>query len=481
MENIGIIELRKKLLSGEITVTEAVNYYFSRIEEKDGELNAFITLNKEIALKQAKEYDDNPTLLKEKKLGGVPIAIKDVFTTDGLRTTCASMILDDYVPVYNATVVQKVIDAGAIIIGKTNLDEFCHGSSTTTSAYGPSRNPWDLTKLPGGSSGGSATAIAADLCTVALGTETAGSVRLPASWCGLIGFKPTYGRVSRYGVLAMGSSLDSPGPMVRKVEDAALMMEVLAGHDENDFTTQKVGVSDYVKDLDINRIKGLKVGVPKEYMELDLSDGVRENTQKAIEVLKELGAEIVEVNILDPKYSIATYTLVCRSEVSSNLARYDSTRYGISDGKKDTSMQYIEDSRGKGFGEEAKRRVMTGTFALSAGYSDEYYKKAEKVRQLMTENILGILDKVDVIIGPTTPTTALTDEDAENNPLFGEMADVLAEASSLGGLPGVSVPSGLSEGMPTGLNIVSRHFEEQLILDVALAYQNATDKLVYPR
>jgi aspartyl-tRNA(Asn)/glutamyl-tRNA(Gln) amidotransferase subunit A len=473
MENLGVIQAREKLLSGEITAVELTEYYFSQIEKKDSGLNAFLTLNKESALKEAEAYDSDRSLLESRKLGGIPLAVKDVFSTKNLRTTCASKILDNYVPVYESTPTRKVLDEGAIFLGKTNLDQFCHGSSTVTSAYGPSRNPYDTTKVPGGSSGGSAAATAADLCTAALGTETAGSIRLPASWCNIVGMKPTYGRVSRYGVLAMGSSLDSPGPMTKNVEDAAYMLSIMAGADPNDFTSSDKSVPDYYRNLDAKRIKGLKLGLPVEYMELDLSDGVRKRIEEAIEVLKDLGAEVVDVRILDPKYSIATYTLVCRSEVSSNLARYDGSRYSPAGDLEETASAYFESTRGKGFGQEPKRRVMTGTYALSSGYADKYYKKAEAVRQMIIDDVLKTLKKVDLIIGPATPTTALTDDEALNNPLFGEMADVLAEASSLGGMPGISVPAGFVDKLPIGLGIFGRHFDEQLILDAAYAYQEA--------
>lgn len=475
MENLGVLEARKKLLNGELKASELTEHYFEQIEKKDGELNAFLTLNKESALKEAQVYDSDRNLLESKKLGGIPLAIKDVFTTKNLRTTCASLILDNYTPVYESTPTKKVLDEGAIFLGKTNLDQFCHGSSTVTSAYGATRNPYDTTKVPGGSSGGSAAAVAADMCTAALGTETAGSIRLPASWCNIVGMKPTYGRVSRFGVLAMGSSLDSPGPMTKNVEDAAYMLSIMAGHDKNDFTSSTKPVPDYYANLDAKRLRGLKLGLPVEFMELELSEGVRKRINESVERLKDLGAEIVDVRILDPKYSIATYTLVCRSEVSSNLARYDGTRYSPAGQIDDTFAQYFEETRGKGFGHEPKRRVMTGTYALSAGYADKYYKKAEAVRQMIIEDLLKTLGEVDLIIGPSTPTTALTDDEALNNPLFGEMADVLAEGSSLAGLPGISVPAGFVDKLPIGLGMIGRHFDEQLILDAAYAYQAKND------
>jgi aspartyl-tRNA(Asn)/glutamyl-tRNA(Gln) amidotransferase subunit A len=357
-----------------------------------------------------------------------------------------------------------------IVLGKTNLDQFCHGSSTVTSYYGPTRNPHDLSKLPGGSSGGSAAATAADMCVGSLGTETAGSIRLPASWCGVVGLKPTYGRVSRYGVLAMGSSLDSPGPIVKSVEDAAYVLSIIAGYDSNDFTTYKEDVPNYFENLDPSRIKDMKFVIPKEYLEVDLTDGVRKNFEQSVELLKSLGAQIDEISIMDAKFAMAVYTVTCRSEVSSNLARYDGTRYGLDGKEKDTIINYFESTRGDGFGEEPKRRVMTGTFSLSAGYADEYFKKSEQVRQLLREDFDKIFKKYDVIVAPTTPSTALNDEDA-NNPLFGEIADILAEGSSLAGLPGLTIPNGLENSMPTGIQFISNHLEEQKILDAGLGLE----------
>ena len=464
MENLSITEIRKKLLSKELSAKEVVQYYLDQIDKKEKDLNAYITVLKEDSLKKAEYFDNNFDKESKKKMGGIPIAVKDVFSTKGILTTCASHILDGYKPVFESTVTKKLLDKGMIILGKTNLDQFCHGSSTITSYYGPTRNPHDLTKLPGGSSGGSAAATASDMCAGSLGTETAGSIRLPASWCGVVGLKPTYGRVSRYGVLAMGSSLDSPGPIVKSVEDAAYILSIIAGYDENDFTTYKKDVPDYFKNLDPSKIKDMKFAVPKEYLEVDLSNGVRKNFEDSISLLKSLGARVDEVSIMDAKFAMAVYTVTCRSEVSSNLARYDGTRYGLEGDSKDTTKEYFESTRGEGFGEEPKRRIMTGTFSLSAGYADEYFKKSEQVRQLIREDFNRVFKDYDVIVAPTTPSTALSDKDADN-PLFGEIADILAEGSSLAGLPGLTIPNGLENGMPTGIQFISNHLEEQKILD----------------
>jgi aspartyl-tRNA(Asn)/glutamyl-tRNA(Gln) amidotransferase subunit A len=475
--NLTITQLREKLIKKEISAKEIVQYYLDRIEKLDKSLNTYIHVFAEDSLKQAKELDNDFNKLKENKLAGIPVSVKDIFSTKGLPTTAASKILDGYKPVYDATVVKKLKREQAILIGKTNLDQFCHGSGTVTSYYGPSRNPWDTERLPGGSSGGSAAAIAADLCTTSIGTETAGSIRLPASWCGIVGLKPTYGRVSRYGVLAMGSSLDSPGPLTKSVEDAAYMLGIMAGYDESDFTSSKAEVPNYYESLDASKIKGMKIALPKEYLKLELEEGVRKNFLNAVDTLKKLGAKIEEVNILDPKYGIAVYTITCRSEVSSNLARYDGTRYGYEGSESKSIIDLYESTRGEGFGEENKRRIMTGTFSLSAGYADEYFKKSEQVRQLIKEDLNSILKEYDLIIGPTTPSIALKDKDAEN-PLFGELADVLAESSSEAGLPGISIPSGLSEGMPTGIQFIGRHFGEQTILNASYALEKEIGRVI---
>jgi aspartyl-tRNA(Asn)/glutamyl-tRNA(Gln) amidotransferase subunit A len=470
MENLGIVEIRKKLLEKEVSATEVVQYYLDQIEKKDDELNSYITVTKELALEKAKQFDKDFDKESKKKMGGIPIGIKDVFSTKDILTTCASQILDDYKPVFESTVTKRLLDEGMITIGKTNLDQFCHGSGTVTSYYGPTRNPHDLSKLPGGSSGGSAAATSADLCAGSLGTETAGSLRLPASWCGVVGLKPTYGRVSRYGVLAMGSSLDSPGPLVKSVEDAAYVLSIIAGYDKNDFTTYKEEVPNYFENLDPSKIKGMRLAIPKEYLEVELTEGVRKNFEKSVAILKSLGAQVDEISIMDSKFAMAVYTITCRSEVSSNLARYDGTRYGLEGKEKDTIKNYFESTRGEGLGEEPKRRVMTGTFSLSAGYADDYFKKSEQVRQLIREDFDRVFEKYDIIISPTTPSTALTDEDAKN-PLFGEMADILAEGSSEAGLPGLSVPNGLEDSLPTGIQFISNHLEEQKILDIGYAFE----------
>ena len=466
LETLTITQLREKLLKKEISSLEITKYYLDRIGKEDKKLNSYITVNTEKALEGAKKFDNDFNNQKDKKLGGVPLAIKDVFSTKDILTTAASHILDGYTPAYESTVTEKLLNEGAIFLGKTNLDQFCHGSSTVTSYYGTTRNPHDYERLPGGSSGGSAAATAADLCAGSLGTETAGSIRLPASWCGTVGLKPTYGRVSRYGVLAMGSSLDSPGPITKSVEDSALILSVIAGYDSKDFSSYNTPTNDYLNDIDLNMVKGMRIAIPKEYLELEIEEGVLTNFNKSVDILKKLGANIEYVNILDPKFGMSVYTITCRSEVSSNLARYDGTRYGLEGSDKTTVKTYYESTRGEGFGQEPKRRIMTGTYSLSAGYADEYFKKAEQVRQLIKKDLENILKEYNCLISPTTPTIALKDKDADN-PLFGEMADILAEGSSEAGLPGISIPNGKAKNMPTAIQFIGKTLDEQTIINVA--------------
>lgn len=471
MEKLGILETIEGIKNKNFSIKELVSSYLKNIEAKK-ELNAYISIN-EKALEQAEEFDKRHN---DTKLYGVPLCVKDIFSTKDMVTTAASNILKNYSPVYESTVTRRLFEQDSIIIGKTNLDSFCHGSSTATSDFGVVKNPYDNTKVAGGSSGGTAAAVSADLCAGGLGTETAGSIRQPSSWCNTVGLKPTYGRVPRYGVLAMGSSLDSPGPITKSVEDAAYLLEVIAGYDPKDFTSSKSPVGSYFSMLNANKIKELVIGIPNQFIELDLQPGVRKNFEQSIEGFKSLGAKIKYIDIMDPKYSMAVYTVTCRSEVSSNLSRYDGTRYCVPGEISSTSSLYQESTRGNGFNAEPKRRIMTGTFSLSAGYTDKYYKKSEQVRTLIAQDLESIYKHVDLILGPTTPTTALTSQEALNNPLFGEMADVLAEASSLTGLPAISIPNGFVDSLPIGIQLIGKWFDEQTVLDAALAYQNLVGK-----
>lgn len=455
-----ITEAREGLKSKKFSSVELTQACLDRINAVEPKINAFVTVTEHEALEQAKKADQlfsNLTIEQYNNypLLGIPIAIKDNFNTENIRTTASSKVLDDYIPPYDATVVRKLKDAGMVMVGKTNMDAWAHGSSTETSDYGSTKNPWNIGHLPGGSSGGSAASVAADEVIAAIGSETAGSIRQPASWCGVVGLKPTYGRVSRYGVIAMASSLDSPGPITKRVEDAALILQILAGQDEFDATTSNAAVDDYVGALR-NKMNGLEIGVSDEYFD-GVTDQVREKVMDAIKVIEKLGAHIIKIKLFPPKYTIAVYTILQRAEVSSNLARFDGIRYG-------NDRSY--------FADEAKRRIMLGTYALSAGYYDQYYNKAQKVRTVIVNDFNTAFKTVDLILAPTNPWTALPVGASKNNPMYGEMADALVEPSSIAGLPGINVPCGLSnEGLPIGFQLIGPQFSESLILNIAHLYE----------
>ena len=485
-EYLSLSELRKLLDEKKVSSVELTKYFLARIKKHNPELNAFLTVTEEEALKQAKEADEfiaspgeNPFLC------GIPYAAKDLFCTKGVRTTAASKILDNYIPPYDATVIKKLKDQKAVLLGKTNLDQFAHGSSGETSAYGPAKNPWDTTRMPGGSSSGSASAITAGLVPFALATETGGSIRLPSSFSGNTGWKPTYGRVSRYGVIAMGSSLDSPGVMANSAEDAAILAEIISGRDEKDSTTGHTEVPAYHKKLDAN-LKGLKIGIPKEYFVEGIEDGVRKRIMDGLEQLKSLGAELVDVNLPNTKYGSLVYAIVAPSEISSNLARYDGIRYGhTTHHKSNNLMDVYKNSRAEGFGDEAKRRIMTGTYVLSAGYYDAYYKKAQKVRRLLVNEFEEIFKKVDVLACPSNPGVAQKLGHAADDPLFGYIVDQLHIPSSLAGLTAMAFPCGFSrpldgdspsmDGLPVGLQVIGPQWGEQKVFNVGYAYQQVTD------
>lgn len=444
--------LRKKKFSC-LELTSAV---LSQIAKREKEIDAFLTLSEELALGEAKKIDgllSNGQTLPT--LAGIPGAIKDVIVTQGIRTTAASAILDDFVPPYDATVVRRLKENQAVIVGKTNCDEFAMGSSTENSAYKRTKNPHDLTRVPGGSSGGSAAAVAADLCIYALGSDTGGSIRQPASLCGVVGLKPTYGLVSRYGLIAMASSLDQIGPITKTVEDAAIVLNTISGHDPDDSTSAKVKAVDYTKNLG-QSIKGIKIGIAKEYFGQGLDKGVREIIEKAIKKLEGLGAKTVEVSIPHQEYALATYYIIMPSEVSANLARFDGIRFGKTRNH---------------FGPEPKRRVMLGTYALSHGYYDQYYLKAVKVRHLLQRDFQEAFQKADVIVGPTSPTVAWKFGEKMKDPLKMYLSDIYTVTANLVGIPGISIPAGFSNGLPVGLQIMGPHFREDLILQVAHQYE----------
>lgn len=478
-----ISELRELLDTKQVTSVELTTYFLERAKRMNPELNAFVTICEEEALQQAREADEymaasgqNPLLC------GIPYAAKDLFNTKGVRTTASSKILDQYISPYDATVVANIKEQKGVLIGKTNLDQFAHGSSTETSAYGATKNPWDVTRMPGGSSGGSAAAVAASMVPWALGTETGGSIRQPSSLCGVSGFKPTYGRVSRYGVIAMASSLDSPGAHAQSVEDLVGIVNVIAGQDPKDSTTSDK-VTGYR--LQVTDLKGVRVGIPKQYFPEGLQDEVKQRVLEATEELKKLGAELIEVDLPTTKYGSLVYAIVAPAEIASNLSRYDGIRYGHTSSEAKNLLDVYQKSRDEGFGDEAKRRIMTGTYVLSAGYYDAYYKRAQKVRRLIINEFAEVFKQVDVLVAPSSPTVALTLGKAADDPLFGYIADQLNIPSSLAGLPALSVPCGFAkplegnqpslDGMPVGLQIIGPQWGEQKIFDVGHAYQTVTD------
>lgn len=477
-EKQTIESINKGLLSKEFSSVEITQEYAKVIDTKESELNCFVSQTREQALKMSAEVDTKIDKGEETAtIAGIPAALKDNFNWIGTRTTASSKILDQYISPYNATVTQRLLDSQAVFLGKTNMDAFAHGSSTETSDYGVTRNPFNLECVAGGSSGGSAAAVAANMAVYAIGSETAGSVRGPAAWCGVYGFAPTYGRNSRYGVIAMGSSLDRPGVLANSVMDCALVTDVIAGLDQHDATTIQEQHTMYAKNLTLEKTT-YTIGIPRQFLDERIDKEVSSAVRKVVEEYEKLGAKIIEIDLLDPKYSIAVYTIVCRSEVSSNLARIDGIRYGhVSDIKAETVLDQIAHNRGEGFGNEAKQRSMTGAYALSAGYYDAYYKKAQKVRTLIIQNFANAFKQVDLIVGPTMPTVAPKIGVTKNNPLFGELADILTEPSALAGLPCISVPIGLnSAGLPIGMQIIGPQLHEQDVLNLAYLFEQRIAK-----
>jgi aspartyl-tRNA(Asn)/glutamyl-tRNA(Gln) amidotransferase subunit A len=451
--------------------------HYSRIQKEDGQIGAFLTLSRERALQQAERMD---RIVADGKplppLGGVPVGIKDVLSTRGVRTTAGSKILDKYVAPYDCTAVAKLETAGAVILGKMNCDEFAMGSSNENSGFHPVRNPRDLSRVPGGSSGGSAAAVAAGMAVATLGSDTGGSIRQPASFCGVVGLMPTYGRVSRYGLIAFASSLDHIGPLTRTVKDAAIVLGAIAGRDPMDSTSAEVPVPDYVSQLD-KPVSGLKLGVAKEYFGDGLDDEVRQAVERAIDTLKSLGCEVVPVSLPHTSYAIPAYYLIATAEASSNLARYDGVRYSLRARGVKTLSEMYRRSRDEGFGTEVKRRIMLGTYALSAGYYDAYYLKAQKVRTLLTRDFDEAFQKVDAIVTPTCPTAAFRLGEKSNDPLSMYLADIYTVTADLAGIPGISIPCGQTrEKLPIGLQILGKHFDEATILRIAHAYEQATGR-----
>jgi len=474
MHTKTLAQLSAGLKAGEYSSVELTQHFLSRIEQFDSKLNSFITVTPEQALEHAKAADARRAAGDASDLTGIPIAHKDIFCTQGVRTSCASKMLDNFISPYDATVVTKLAEAGVVCVGKTNMDEFAMGSSNETSYYGPVRNPWNTDCVPGGSSGGSAAAMSASLAAAVTGTDTGGSIRQPAALTGITGLKPTYGRVSRYGMIAFASSLDQAGPMTKTAEDAAMMLQAMAGFDVKDSTSADRPVDDYVSGLN-NPIAGLKVGVVKEFMTGDLDGGIAASTQAMIDELKRQGAEIVEVSLPNAHLSVPAYYVVAPAECSSNLSRFDGVRFGHRcDNPKDLTDLY-ERSRSEGFGSEVKRRIMIGAYALSAGFYDAYYIKAQKIRQLIANDFAEAFKQCDVIVSPTAPDTAFKLGEKTDDPVSMYLQDIYTIAVNLAGLPGMSIPAQHAKGMPVGFQLVGNLFDEVRLLNVAHQIQQATD------
>lgn len=465
--SLTIHELKDLLAKREVSAVEITDAVLARIDTVEAKVGAYITLDEDRARAQAKAADN---LLKNGTGGnlcGIPISIKDVLCTKGLRTTCGSKILEPFIPPYSATVVEKLKTEGAIILGKTSMDEFAMGSSNENCAYGIPKNPWNLDHICGGSSGGSAASVAAEECIASLGSDTGGSIRQPASHCGVVGIKPTYGRVSRYGLLAYASSLDQIGPLTKDVTDAALMLNTICGYDQRDSTSINRPVPDYAASLKAG-LTGLKIGIPKEYFAEGLDTEVEQAIKKGVELLQEAGAEILDISLPHTEYGVAAYYIIAPAEASSNLARYDGVKYGFRDMDQDSLIDMYRHTRSKGFGEEVKRRIIIGTYALSSGYYDAYYKKASQVRTLIVEDFKNAFEQCDVLVSPVTPTPAWRIGEKTDDPLSMYLSDILTIPSNLAGLPGISVPCGFSkDGLPIGFQIQAAHFEEQKVLQTA--------------
>ena len=474
MHTKTLSELSTSLHKGDISSVELTQHYLDRIRTHNNQLNAYITVCEDKALEQARAADQKIQQKTAGKLTGIPIAHKDIFCTKGIRTSCASKMLDNFISPYNATVVEKVNTAGMVTLGKTNMDEFAMGSSNETSFYGPVKNPWDNGRVPGGSSGGSAAAVAANLAPIATGTDTGGSIRQPASLCNLTGLKPTYGRISRYGMIAFASSLDQAGPLARSAEDAALLLNEMAGFDILDSTSVEREVPDYTATLQ-DSIEGLKIGLPKEYFSEGLDPQVAAVIEAAIKTYESLGATIQDITLPNTSLAVPTYYVVAPAECSSNLSRMDGVRFGHRCDNPKNLLDLYQRSRGEGFGEEVKRRIMTGTYALSSGYYDAYYLKAQKCRRLISNDFQQAFKDIDVIMGPTTPTTAFKLGDKTDDPISMYLADIYTISTNLAGLPGLSIPSGFVKGLPVGLQLIGNYFDEARLLNVAHSFQQATD------
>ena len=469
---LTVHELMEKLEKNELTSEEITKAYVDRINEKEKDVKAFVTTTCDEALEKAKEIDSKKKSgEKMNSFAGIPIGIKDNMCIKGVRTTCSSRMLEDFIAPYDATVVEKLNDEGIISLGKLNMDEFAMGASTEYSYFKKTSNPWNLNTVPGGSSGGSAAAVAAEFVPWALGSDTGGSIRQPASFCGVVGLKPTYGLVSRYGLVAFASSLDQIGPITKDVRDAAMLLNIIAGHDERDTTSYDMPKKDYTKALK-NDVKGMKIGIPKEYFGEGINEEVKAKLQEAIETYKKMGAEVEEFSLDIAEYALATYYIIACAEASSNLGRFDGIRYGYRTENFSNLKELYRNSRSEGFGPEVKRRIILGTYVLSSGYYDAYYKKAQQVRTLVKKEFDKAFEKYDVLLTPTSPTVAFEIGTRSNNPLEMYLADICTVSINIAGLPGISVPCGVnSEGMPVGMQLVGNKFEEEKIINAAYAFE----------
>jgi len=478
MEITGLTvhELKEKLDKKEITITEITKAYTDRIEEKEKDVQAFVTILKEEAIEKSKDIEEkvNSGEIKE-EYAGIPIGVKDNICTKGIKTTCSSKMLENFVSPYNATVIEKLNEENLINLGKLNMDEFAMGASTEYSAFKKTRNPWNLNTVPGGSSGGSAAAVAAGLVPWALGSDTGGSIRQPASFCGVVGLKPTYGLVSRFGLVAFASSLDQIGPITKDIEDSAILLNIISGHDERDTTSEDREKVDYTKALK-NDVKGMKIGIPKEYFGEGINEEVKKKLEEAIEKYKELGAEVEECSLNIADYAIATYYIIACAEASSNLGRFDGIRYGYRTPNYTNLKDIYKNSRSEAFGNEVKRRIILGTYVLSSGYYDAYYKKAQQVRTLIRREFEKLFEKYDVLLTPTAPNVAFEIGTKSNNPLEMYLADICTVSVNIAGLPGISLPCGVdTNGMPIGMQLIGPRFGEETILNAAYTYEQATN------
>ena len=476
LHQLTIHELHDLLVRKEVTCREATEALYRRIREVEGKVKAYLLLTEEEAFRQADQVDGRIARGEEiGDLGGIPIGLKDILCTKGIQTTCGSKILEGYIPFYDATVIQKLKERNTVFLGKLNMDEFAMGSSTENSGFQVTHNPWDLKRIPGGSSGGSAAAVAADECIGALGTDTGGSIRQPAACCGVVGLKPTYGRVSRYGLVAFASSLDQIGPITKDVEDCAILMNVISGYDPCDSTSINTEVPDYKQSLKKD-VKAIRIGIPEEYFVEGMDPEVEKSVREAIDSLRRWGAEIQRVSLPHTEYAVAIYYIIATAEDSSNLARYDGVKYGLrSKGYRDLMEMYTR-TRAKGFGKEVKRRIILGTYVLSAGYYEAYYRKASQVRTLTRKDFEEAFQKVDVIVAPTAPTPAFRIGEKTGDPLQMYLSDILTIPVNMAGIPAISIPCGFNhEGLPIGLQIMGKHFDEGMLLRVAYTFEQNTD------